>query len=264
MDAKFFIGAPFLFKNSCYIYPPLVKDVVNDPLYSFYCQILTRSQEDIWDVIAEEYNMLEVGVFFNEDGFMEYETPTNAVTPFEDLLAACDSDQGFTKIVAKSISFFTKEEVKIIPSEKKIIFVGSILNADDVKDLRFIEEEDYFDFQNLIRDVIGENRKKRPQIDEDPRYARMKAMARKRDAIKNKQKGDKISLSTLLAGVCCMNVGLNPLNIGEATYPSVKLLADIGRQKEAYDHSMNLMASGMITKKNKINTKHWIRNVKTD
>jgi hypothetical protein len=57
---------------------------------------------------------------------------------------------------------------------------------------------------------------------EDPRIARIKAKARERDRIKAKQGNkDGISLSTSLLAICCMGIGITPLNIGEMSYASI-------------------------------------------
>jgi len=48
----------------------------------------------------------------------------------------------------------------------------------------------------------------------------MKAKARKRDRVKA-QSGKGISLGTTLASICCMGIGLTPLNIGELSYAAI-------------------------------------------
>jgi hypothetical protein len=50
----------------------------------------------------------------------------------------------------------------------------------------------------------------------------MKRKARERDRIKAKS-GSKngISLSTSLTAICCMGIGITPLNIGEMSYASI-------------------------------------------
>jgi hypothetical protein len=58
-----------------------------------------------------------------------------------------------------------------------------------IQDLVILEEQDYFDFQNMIREALGEKTVARPDPEdpnEDPRIARIKAKARERDRIKAK------------------------------------------------------------------------------
>jgi hypothetical protein len=53
----------------------------------------------------------------------------------------------------------------------------------------------------------------------------MKAKARYRDSIKNKQDEKKgITLLTNIAAICCMKIGLTPLNIGEISYAAISPL----------------------------------------
>ena len=51
----------------------------------------------------------------------------------------------------------------------------------------------------------------------------MKAKMRLRDRVKAK-KGGGISLSTSLLSLCCMGIGITPLNIGELPYASLSAL----------------------------------------
>ena len=58
--------------------------------------------------------------------------------------------------------------------------------------------------------------------DEDPRITEIKRKARERDKIKAKHNNKNgISLSTCLVAICCMGIGLTPLNIGEMSYASI-------------------------------------------
>ena len=86
-------------------------------------------------------------------------------------------------------------------------------------------EDEFFDFQNVVRESMGEKRLVPPEpIDpnEDPRIRRIKEKARERDRIKAKQAGKSgISLDTCLTAICCMGIGITPLNIGEMSYAAV-------------------------------------------
>jgi hypothetical protein len=61
-----------------------------------------------------------------------------------------------------------------------------------------------------------------PNPNEDPRVTEIKRRARERDRIKARQNSKNgISLNTCLASICCMGIGLTPLNIGEMSYCAV-------------------------------------------
>ena len=86
-------------------------------------------------------------------------------------------------------------------------------------------ESNFFDFQNALRVVMGDKEIPAPEPDnpnENPRIRAMKEKARMRDRIKAKQGSrNGISLSTCLVAICCMGIGITPLNIGEMSYASV-------------------------------------------
>ena len=137
----------------------------------------------------------------------------------------------------KAFEFFIHEEVNFL-KDLKLIVIGSlekeIKKAKNVENLRILKEEDFFDFQNAVRRSLGEKPAELPNPNEHPKIKRMKAKARYRDYIKAK-KGLGVDLGTLLASICCMNMGLNPLNVGEISYASVKVLIDTYQEKETYE-----------------------------
>jgi hypothetical protein len=99
------------------------------------------------------------------------------------------------------------------------------LKVSKPEDYRILNKDNFFDFQNAIRRALGENPVEPPRENEDPRIKRMKAKARYRDRIKAK-KGIGITFEETLVSICCMGIGLNPLNIGEISYAAVKKLVE--------------------------------------
>ena len=95
--------------------------------------------------------------------------------------------------------------------------IVDIKTLDDLQNLPALTEENYFDFQNNIRAALGDKMLEDYRRDKDPRVRRIKAKARYRDKIKEKRKkGNSIELSMI--AMCCMNVGINPLNIEKLSY----------------------------------------------
>lgn len=195
-NVQFFLGYPTEFKNICLIYPPKVKEIVSLKSFPIYEKILTISQEEIEDEYVEK----------------KYDLST-ILNPFEYILNGAYNSLDFRALVSKAFTFFIHEPVIFLFEQKKIA-VGNLKEAKSVDQLRFLTEEDYFDFQNLIREALGRDAIEAPRADEDPRVKRIKAKARYRDRIKAK-KGIGLNLQTILASICCMDLGLNPLNIGE-------------------------------------------------
>ena len=55
-----------------------------------------------------------------------------------------------------------------------------------------------------------------------------------------------------------MNLGLNPLNIGEIPYPAVSPLFSMAQDKEKYETDLKIATAGFGNKK--VKPKYWIQN----
>lgn len=243
IDERVFLGYPKSFQNRINIFPPKVKEVVADPEFWKYFKILTITQEEIEDELAQR---IQEGDF---------------PTPFELLLNNSYHSKEYEEIARKAFYLFTKQDILFIYEEKKILFGDlseELQKVSSVQDLNFLEEKDYFNFQNLIREVCGVKAIEAPDPNEDPRVKRIKAKARLRDKIK-KEKGMGLSLLTSMASICCMGIGITPLNIGELTYASIEILMRTYQEKEKYETDIRSIQAGADQKK--INPKYWIRNL---
>lgn len=244
INSHTFIGEPQNFKGICKIYPPKVRDVVALDSFPRYQTLFTLSQEELHDELIRQR--------VDTSQFSDF-------TPFVYLLNNYYNDKEFANIVNESFDFFIHEPVIVLP-EKKIIIVGyseDTINPDkDLINPRILNEENYFNFQNAIRESLGMDSIEPPQGDEDPRIARIKAKARYRDKVKAKE-GKNLATGTILAAICCMGVGLTPLNIGEISYASLSWLVQMNQQREEYDLTCRSM---MLGAKN-TDMEYWIRNL---
>jgi len=236
----FLLGYPVEFKNLCLIYPPKIKEVVTTKSYNFYSRILTFSQEEIEDEYTK--NNLDL---------------KDLPSPFEYVLSNSYHDKGFEKLAREAFEFFMHEPVLFL-YEQKMVVIGDVKDAKSVDDLRILKEEDFFEFQNLIRQAIGIKTVEPPNPNEDPRIKRLKAKARYRDMIKAKT-GKGLNLDSTLASICCMGFGLNPLNIGELSYAAILSLIDTYQEKEKYELDIRSLLAGADSKK--VKPKYWIRNL---
>lgn len=245
ISAQIFLNEPVYWEQNIKIYAPLVKEVIGNPKYNEYANLLTICQEDIWDMIVKDKD-LQMGTAIPD-----------APTPFEYLLANCYNNPQIMKDAEEAFYFFTHEKVKIIPSTRIIIFTDGIDKIKDAKDIRNIQEENYFNFQNKLREVLGEEKKEPPKLNENPKVAYIKAKARYREKLK-KKKGNKnsISLGTMLTALCCSGIGLNPLNIGEITFPAMNEIFKVFQQKEKYETDLRVATAGFGNKK--VKPKYWI------
>lgn len=245
----FFIGEPCSFKKGINVFPPKVKEVINNLNYNAYVKILTYSQEEIEDEFVQSKK--------NLDKFP---------TPFEFLLNNSYHHKEYEKLAIEAFQFFIGEKVVFL-YEQKMIVVGDLKEilkridtVENLNQLITITEEEFFEFQNLIRQAIGKNPIKPPNPNEHPRIKAMKAKARYRDKIKAKQAvKNGMSLFTIFAAICCMGLGITPLNIGEMSYVAIETILATYQNKEKYELDINSLLAGADSKK--IKPKYWIRNL---
>ena len=243
----FFIGAPFKFKPGIFIYPPSVKEVITNSHFGIYSRLLTYSQEEI------------------EDEFLEDKKPQKVYpTPLEFLLNNSYHDKKYEKLSLEAFEFFLHEKVTFL-YEQKLIIIGQIeeviQNAKSLDDLVLLKEEEFFDFQNVIRESIGKKIVELPNPNEHPKIKEMKRKARYRDKVKEKQMAknkDGISFFTSLVSICCMGLGITPLNIGEMSYVAFNSILRKYQEKEKYQLDIDSLLAGADSKK--IKPKYWIRN----
>ena len=239
-NLAFYFGEPVNFKDICYIYPPKVRDVALNHEYYLYMKLLTFSQEEIEDEYTEHGLDLK-----------------DLLTPFEYLLNNAYNNLSFRDLLDRALFFFLHEQVTYLFEQKQIL-IGDIGGAKSIDNLRLLNEEDYFDFQNMIRDAVGIKAIQPPDPNEHPRIKAMKAKARYRDRVKAK-KGLGLNLLSTISSICCMGYGLNPLNIGELSYAAIPILLATYQEKEKYDIDIRSLLAGADSKK--VKPKYWIRNL---
>ncbi len=257
ITAATFFQEPIEFVGICKVYPPTVKEVVLNKNFPRFSQLLTISQEDLDDLFRKEKKDLSLIPNFGE------KIEEEKITPFDFLMNNFLQEGPIKKIILEGFQFFTHDNISILPELEGIWFIDHLKKINKVEDFRILKKEDYPTFQNAIRAVLGQKLIDPIKDDEDPRIAHIKAKARERDRIKEKQEAKKegaISLETFLSALCCMGIGITPLNIGEISYASARLLSRTYQEREKYGVDMQFIAGGADPKKMKI--EYWIRNLK--
>lgn len=246
IDPRIFIKEPVDFQGICQVYPPSIKQALTVKDFEVFTKILTITQEEL-----------------------EREAQKNkakmVLTPFEFLLNCAYNNPDLRKTILRGFELYTGELAIFLYEEKQIVlgnFEKDGKNLKTIYDLRILDEYNYFNFQNLIRQATGKKEVAPPvPIDpnEDPRIRKIKEGARRRDAIKAKQGNkDGIQLSTCLVAICCMGIGITPLNIGELSYASIGPIMNMMQEKEKYDIDIRSLLAGADSKK--VKPKYWIRN----
>ena len=248
INDKIFLGFPIEFKDVCKIYPPTVNDVVGNKDFVIYQSLFTISQDEL------------------DEAYLKDESVTQVPTPFQYLLMNYYQDEEVKEKIEDAFKQFVHEPVTIVP-EIEMLLIGKSedeLDPDvDLENPRLLTEENFSDFQNQIRLVMGMEEIKPPDPEEenlDPRIKRYKMKIKEHDKIiKAKKAKDAPTLGTLLAAICCMGIGLNPLNIGEMSYACIQWLIGIHQQKEEYDIDIKALLAGADSKK--VKPKYWIKNL---
>ena len=244
----FFLNEPVQFKPGIEIYPPTVKDVITNERYGIYGKLLTYSQEDIEDEFLEAKKSLD-----------------KYPTPIEFMMNNAYHNKDYHVLCKEAFQFFIRKEVTLL-YEQKLILIGSLeevlREAQSVEDLVTINEEEFFHFQNVIRECIGKKQIAPYVEDKNPAIAEMKRKARRRDRLKEKQaeknKGNGVSLYTMIVSICCMGLGITPLNIGEMSYVALESIMRKYQEKEKYELDIQSLLAGADSKK--IKPQYWIRN----
>lgn len=232
-----FLCAPLPFKANIDIYPAQVKDLTN-PLFSNFQSILLMSQEEIEDLFEQQLQ--------DDKNFI-------VPTPIEFLFINSYSNQGYDIIARQAFEFFIHKTVDFDYEEKRII----VFNEDGSNET--ISENEFFDFQNLLRVSMGFEEVEKPDENMHPWKKRMLALRRMRDKAKAKQNAKNgTTFIEILVAICCMNLGINPLNCGELSYASVNALVEIYQKKEKYELDINSLLAGADSKK--VHPKYWIGN----
>ena len=250
IDERIFLGYPIDFKDICQIYPPTVNDVVGNKEFGIYQSLLTMSQDDLDEAYGQNENVSQIP------------------TPFQYLLMNYYQDEEMRRLIHAAFDKFIHEPVTIVPEIEMLLIGKSEDEIDPDVDLdnpKLLTEENFFDFQNQIRVIMGADPIEPPEPEDenlDPRIKRYKAKVKASERLLAKKKAknkNSPTFGTLLAAICCMGIGLSPLNIGEMSYACVHWLIAMEQQKEEYDIDIRALLAGADSKK--VKPKYWIKNI---
>lgn len=235
---KGFLGLPIPYKNF-FIYPPLVRDIIDFEYLSIFKALVLISEEEIEDIWIKE----------NKDFSL-------LPSPYEYFYTHYKMSEQIAAIIKEGFFLFLKSNIEVLEDN---ILIGDIEDFQAVKkihDLKVIFEQDFFDFQNILRVLLGMKEIEKQDPDEDPRVKKIKRATRKRERIVSKIRGRGTTLVNLFSAISCMGCGLNPLNIGEITYVSAMEILQTFQKKEKYELDIQSLFAGADSKK--IKPEYWI------
>ena len=248
IDERVLLGFPIDFKDICQVYPPTVNDVIGNKDFGIYQSLFTITQEEL------------------DRAFLQDEQVVQIPTPFQYLLVNYYQDENIRQKIHEAFNYFVHEPVTIVPEIEMLLIGKSEDELDpniDLENPRLLTAENYFEFQNTIRRSMGLDLEKPPSLEEenlDPRIKRYKMKIKQSEELLKKKKSKQApTLGTLLTAICCMGIGLNPLNIGEISYACVQWLITMEQQKEEYDIDIRALLAGADSKK--VKPKYWIKNI---
>lgn len=249
IDVHAFLRIPIQYKNGVYLYTPSIKEAISFPWYEFCVQTLLATQEEVEDEITEAAQ--KTGA----------ELPQQFPTPLKFLLLKAESNKQVEDVLKQGFTFFLHEKVSFLYDIDSILIgelEDEIMKAHSPEDFVLLNESNFFDFQNQLRLVVGKDKVDPPDENLHPRIKAMRAKARYRDRVKQKQGGG-ISMQTTLEAICCMGIGITPLNVGDISLPALNALMERSQLKEKYETDIRSLQAG--AKPGKINPVYWIKNL---
>jgi hypothetical protein len=244
-----FLKIPINYSKDVQIFPPSINEVIKEDNFKIFISILTVCEDDLYDYYT---NMVDLP--------KDFKIPS----PLEYLLINCYKDRKFKQFTIDAFNFFCHQKVSFLFDRKEIWFcdleqrLKEIQSIDELESVEKLTDENFLFFQNKIRQAIGNKEIKPNNPNEDPRVLKIKAKARRRDRLKEKY-GDPITLETSLVSICCMGLGLTPLNIGEMSYAAVSKIIRTYQEKDKYDIDIRSLLAGASS--DKVHPKNWIRNL---
>lgn len=254
IDERTFLKKPINFKGKFDIYPPSIDEVLDEKNFNTFRNLLLITQEEIEDSIVGD-----------PDNYLKLTGEEHFLTPFEYLITLSYQNEEIYGAALQGMKFFLHQDVTIMFDEKKIL-IGSlekaIIEHRSLDNLIYIENDyEYFEFQNALRDALGEKRAVIPDPNMQPRLKRFKAKFRRTERIKAQKSGG-MTFGTTLVAICCMGFGLNSLNIGQISYASARILFDAYQKKTKYEMDINSLLAGADPKK--VKPVYWLEELNKD
>ena len=242
------LGAPYKLNNICKIYQLTIDEIflADDALgldkYYQYVNLLTLEQQDIIEISKKK------GVFTEE---------LENCSVFDYIMFSAQLDNNFFLDLKTALSTFIKEEILISPKTKMII-VGN------PKDRRIIGEKEFEEIGEALR-LFNKMRVKDPiPENETPMQKRFRLKREMRERVKEQQQKkqaeeNSADFADILSSVCCMNVGINLLDLKKYTIYQIKTQLERGRAREQYYTELDMLMAGADSKK--IKPEYYVRKI---
>lgn len=237
-EEKLIAGAAINYNDICWIYPLHVKNIfgMGNNRYSTLLGILCLDIQEV----QKEMTKLNIA---------PEKMPKSA---FEYLMGQASVDRTFLVELSEAFSTFIREKVHFLFEAKEILI------GDGFKERRVLNEENFEDFQNIVR---AQNCLPVPEpipLNESPMARKFRLRREQVKEAKRKQaakSGEETSWTDSITTLICLNVGVNYSNVGDLTIYQFRNLFTRAQMKYKYDLDIRMIAAGADPKK--IKPKHW-------
>ena len=243
------LGAPYNLSNICKIYQLTIDEIflADNALgldkYYHYVNLLTLEQQDIIEISKKK------GLTVNE---------LENVSVFDYIMLSAQFDNNFFLDLKTALSTFIKEEILISPKSKMII-VGN------PKDKRIIGEKEFEELSRALRIFNKMRIKEAPPENETPMQKRFRLKREMRERVKEQQQkkqtdeNNGVDFADIMSSVCCMNVGINLLDLKKYTIYQIKTQLERGQAREQYYTELDMLMAGADSKK--IKPEYYVRKI---
>lgn len=225
-------GYPSQLKGVCNVYPSMMRDYLkNTAQFSGRLAYLLMTETEIANIIKEKSGK---------------DVPPEEIHPLEFLLQQANQDDSFLLELTEAFSTFIKEDILLLPT------INSVL-VGPPEERRLITEENFPDFQMILR---IQNRKEVPEPppkDESAIARKMRLLREKREAVKRKQQqkeGKQQELADLLE--IAEVFGINTME--KSVYAFYGLIHR-HQLREKWDQDIAMLCAGADSKK--IEATYW-------
>lgn len=220
---QLFLGKPLILSPNIKLYSPTIKEISDLGEYGYYFHVTFATFDK--RVLIDLANQLGEDVDF--ENIDSYELLT--------------SDVNFVSGVEKSLSFFTKEEVKY----------DNIHNLFKVKDEAFITKDNFKQISQLIKIINGINNEEKELKFRNEKARQMYLKMQKLK--KQHSKDDGISLKDILSILCNADGnGINIFNVQDLTIYQVYEHFERMSMKENHKRLIPVWANGYLGENQKL------------
>lgn len=233
-----YVGAPSSFLNICKVYPLTLYEIISmgTNVYNTKLGLLLLTELDIAKIIKEKTGE---------------EPDLGTIRPLSYLLQSAAHDNLFLLELQSCFSTFIKEDILLLPKINSVL-VGS------PKDRRLITEENFGEFQDILRIQNKKEVKEAPPENESAIARKFRLKREQRDAAKRKQQektGEGQPLTDLLE--IAETFGIDYKN---KTIFAFYNLIRRHQAREKWNQDIQMLCAGADSKK--LKTKYWGESLK--